>query len=139
MATYNWSNLKIEFDDNGGVLKDVSEYVLAFNGVKLKGETQDVTPAGWQYVKKLFAGLKSADSVTIDLIYDDTATTGPDAIFNDIGSTRSLKVTWGGTKTTTTEWIITGYDRLPKKGEVTQSQATLEFTGTAYNVGWTEV
>ena len=139
MATYNWSNLKIEFDNTGGSLVDVSAYVLGFNGVKIKGETQDVTPAGWQFVRKLFAGLKSCDDITLDLLYDDTATTGPDAIFNAVGETRSLKITWGGSKTTTTEWIIAGYDRLPTKGQMTQGEATLTFTGTAFNTGITEV
>jgi len=50
-------------------------------------------------------------------------------IFNAIGATRTLKVTWGGTKTTSAEAIIVSYERIAKVKESTKYTVTLKPTG----------
>lgn len=138
MAVYNWSNVVVQFDNSSGVQQDMSQYISEINGFKVNAPVVDVTPlgssaAGWQ--KNLFGGLLSVDEITITGYYDTQATTGPDAIFNDPGckntsaGTRTLKVTWGGTYTTSVETIITGYDRNPSKGAPTMFTVTLAATG----------
>lgn len=136
MTNYTFANLKVEFDDSAGAVQDMTDYVLTINGVNVKAETQDVTPAGTEYMRKLYAGLLSMDEIVLGLMYDDTATVGPDAIFNDVGcratagGTRTLKATYGGTKSTSVETIIKQYPRKPAKGQVTLAEVTLEPTGT---------
>jgi len=143
VAQYNWSNIKVEFDNSSGTLVDMSQYITSINGVKINAPTVDVTPlgssaGGWQ--KNLFGGLLQMDEITIEGFYDDTASTGPDAIFKDLGcvatsgGTRTLKVTWGGTKYTQVETIITGYDRTPSKGQPTMFTVTLTATGAVTEV-----
>jgi len=145
VATYNWSNLKVQFDNSSGTLLDMSAYVTAFGGIKFAAPTQDVTPAGSSvaanaWVKNIFAGIFNGADIQIDGVYDDTASTGPDVIFNDLGckatagGTRTLTVTYGGSKTTTIETIITAYDRNIVKGQPTTYTVTLTPTGAPTEV-----
>ncbi len=50
-------------------------------------------------------------------------------IFNALGATRTLKITWGSTKTTSVETIIVGYDRIAQVGKLTEYEVTLRPTG----------
>jgi len=136
MANATWADLTVEFDNAAGTLQNISNNVLTINGINIKAEVQDVTGAGLGYVKKLFAGLLSAEQVTLGLLYDDAVAPASDALFNDPGcknttaGTRTLKVTWRGAKATSVETIITSYSRQPKKGELTMCEVTLDPTGT---------
>ena len=136
MATGTWAGLNIKIDDSSGNPQDISQYVTAISGVNVTAPTVDVTPAGVSYLKKLFGGLLSMDTVTLDMIYDDTASTGPKALFNDTGcvatsgGTRTLKVTYFGTNYTSVEVIIASFKRQPVKGTPTMCQASLDPTGT---------
>ena len=69
------------------------------------------------------------DDIELTGFYDDTATTGPDAVFNAPGETRTLKITWGGTKTSSVETIIAGYQRQAAVKESTKYTVTLKPTG----------
>jgi len=52
-------------------------------------ETEDGTPVGATVTKELFTGITTSPSFTVDGPYDDTATTGPDAVFGGgLGTTR---------------------------------------------------
>lgn len=136
MANYNYSNVGYKFDDSGGVARDVE--VLAINGINVKAETQDVTPNGVAYMKKLFGGLVSMDEIVLTVLYDDVAAAsgGTDALFIDVGcvgtsgGTRTFKITYGSTKYTSVEVIIGGYDRKPVKGSPHTAEVTLVPTGT---------
>jgi hypothetical protein len=130
LATYGFPNLKVEFDLIGGTLTDMTAYTTSIGGVKINAPVQDVTPAGVTWTKQLFGGIFGADEITIEGVYDDTATTGPDVVYNVPGATRTLKVTYGASKSTSVETIITGYDRQPAKGQPTMYTVTLTPTGT---------
>jgi hypothetical protein len=140
LATYTWANVKFEIDDSSGSSHDISQYVTTCNGIHFQAPTVDVTPAGAgvaaaAWVKQLFGGIFNGQDITLTGVFDDTATTGPDALFKDLGciatsaGTRTFKVTYGGTKSTAIETIITGYDRDPVKGQPTMYTATLSTTG----------
>ncbi len=135
MGTYNWSNVKIEIDKADGSLIDISQYVTAINGFKRNAPTVELTPANQANAKHIFGGLLSCDEVQLTGVFDDTATSGPDAVFIDLGciatagGTRTLKLTQGGTKYSQVEVIITGYDRNPQKGQPTMYTASVQPTG----------
>jgi hypothetical protein len=129
MPKYGPDEVVVEFDNSAGTLQDMTQYVYAINGVKINAQTQETTPFGASWVAKAFVGVKSGDDITVEGFYDDTAVTGPHAIFNDVGATRTFKVTWGNSKYTSMETIIKEYSREPVKGELTKYTVTLEVDG----------
>jgi hypothetical protein len=136
MAKYGSGSLVIEFDNSGGSLVDMTQYVLEVNGVKISAILEESHTFGDTWFESLATGLSKLDDINIKGFYDDTATTGPNAIWNAIGNTttRTIKFTWGGSKTTSVETIIMDYARLPKRGELTKFEVTLRPTGTVTEV-----
>lgn len=129
MAKYGSNSLVIEVDNSAGTLVNLSNYIDTINDVNVEALLQESTAFGDSWVENLFTGIKKMDPVTIEGFYDDTATTGPDAILNSLGDTRTLKITWGGSKTTTVETIITKYPRKAVRGELTRFSCELTPTG----------
>lgn len=129
MAKYGSKDLKVEVDNSGGTLVDLSNYVTTINGISVEAILEEGTAMGDTWVEQLFTGNKQMPAITLGGFYDDTASTGPDAVLNAIGDTRTLKVTWGGTKTTSTEAIITSYVRTPAVKTLTKFSAVLTPTG----------
>ncbi len=92
--------------------------------------TEESTAFGDTFEANVSTGIKRAEPITVGGFYDDTVTTGPDAKFNTLGTTLSVIITWGGTKTSTFSAIAKKYDRLGKVGAMTRYVATLLPTGT---------
>lgn len=134
MAKYTAANVVVEFDETGGSLTDMSQYVQEINGIDIEMTLEESHTFGDSWVENLSAGLKKVAPVTLTGMYDDTATTGPDVIFNALGATRTLKITWGGTKTTSVETIIQKYSRKPARGTLTKFEVTLQPTGAVTEV-----
>jgi len=131
MAKYGFTAGKVEFDNSGGTLVDLSQYVTGDVQIEIEAPLEDITPVGATAESWVPIGLKRGGTVTLSGVYDDTATTGPDAILNAVGNTttRTLKITWGGTKTTSIETIIQKYTRKASKGKMTAFEAVLQTTG----------
>ena len=87
---------------------------------------------GW--VKQFATGVKQGNSFNVGGFYDDTATTGPDAILNAIGDTRTVQITWGSSNITTFEAVIKDYKRKPVRGELTRFDSELVPTGEVEEV-----
>ncbi len=140
MARYNSVDFKIEFDNSSGVLQDMSVYITDAGPMEKDTKPQEITPFGAADETFDGTGVGSVKSITLKGDYDDTATTGPDAIFNDVGcknttgGTRTLKYTYGSTKTTSVETIITGYKRVPGVKKLTGLEVTLQPTGAVTEV-----
>ncbi len=91
--------------------------------------TEEATAFGDEWEKHISTGIKRGDPITVGGHYDDTASTGPDAKLNTLGTTVAIVITWGGTKTSTFDAIVKRYERLAKVGEMTRYVATLQPTG----------
>lgn len=132
MSRYGSPDLKIEISDGvegAGELQDVSADILDFNGIDLEAVTEESHGFGDDWVKHAFTGLSKGSDITIKGFYDDTTSTGTDALFNRVGVQTELKVTWGGTKTTTVDVLIKSYKRQPSRGELTKFECVLMITG----------
>lgn len=130
MATYGFDDLELEIDVAvGGALTSLKAYVFEVGGLEIEAVLEDGHTAGDSWVERVATGLKDAKEFTLKGFYDDTATTGPDAMLVGIGEVRSFKFTWGGTKTSAFECLIQKYSRLPAKGELTKFEVTLAPTG----------
>ena len=128
MATYNSSNVIIQFDRaDGTTLENMTQSITEFNGIPIQAMVEETHTFGDSWVERTFAGVKDIGEVTLKGYYNDTATTGSDAMFNAVGNTvpRTLTITWGGTKTTSFETTIKSYNRIPGRGALTKFEVTL--------------
>lgn len=132
MATYDASDIKVEFDPTeGGSLQDITASVVSLNGFKVNAAMDDTTPFGVSWSAPGYGGLKTVDDINLTVVYDDTATTGMKALFVGCeGQTRTYKETWGSTNTTSVETIIASVEKVPAKGQKTRLNVVLHPTGT---------
>ena len=136
MANYGTDDIVIEFDNSAGTTVNVSQSILEINGVDVEAMIEESHTMGDSWVEQLYTGLRRGGDITVRGFYDDDSDTGFDFMFKDVGNagtsggaSRTLKITWGGTKTTTVETIIKNYRRLPTRGELTKAEAVLAPTG----------
>ena len=121
--------IRIDVDNSSGSLVNLSAYIDTFNGITKEALTEEDTVCGDADETHGAVGVAQVQPVTLEGWYDDTASIGPHVILNAIGNTRSLKITWGNSKTTIVEAIIQTYARLPARGGSTRFTATLQPTG----------
>jgi hypothetical protein len=135
MAKYGSNSFAVSIDNSSGSPVVMTNYIRTIGDVDVKAMMAESTAFGDAWVEKLATGVREAGSLTLGGYYDDTASTGPDVIFNDVASgptdsTRTLLLTWGGSKTTSAEVWISSYKRTATVGELTGFEVTLEYTGT---------
>lgn len=135
MAKYGSNSLVIEFDaSEGGSLTDMSQYILSVNGVEVEALMEESHSFGDSWFESLATGLRKMNDVVLEGFFDDTASTGPNVVFNRVqdspaDASSSLKFTWGGTKTTTVEAWVVKYTRIASRGALTRFSVTLRPTG----------
>ena len=139
MATYGSGSAKIEFDvSTGGALGDMSAYLRENCTIDREAKVVEGTPFGASWAAKVATGMKEMAPVELTGWYDDTATTGPEVVFFNagaaLGATRTLKVTYGGTKTTSVETIIQKFQVQMSVGSLHVFKVTLVPTGTVTEV-----
>lgn len=130
MANYNSSNVVVEFDNSGGTPVTMTAYVREISTVDVNIILQESHSFGDEWVEFLSTGIKKMEPVTLRGFYDDTVTTGQNAIFNALGNTRTLKITYGSTKYTQVETIIQSYRRMPSLNGNTMYEVVLQPTGS---------
>lgn len=135
MANYGPADLQIEYDNAAGSLVDITAHVLTVNDFDVEEITEEVRPFGASWDVHKGVGVGRMPVVEIGGVYDDTAATSPDALFANrvpegpSATTRSLKFTWGGSKTSNVETILVGYRRSVDKSGLTKWSARLQPTG----------
>lgn len=120
MAKYGSDDLSITA---GGT--EMKNYIDTINGFEIEALTQEGTAFGDAWVEHLYTGIQEAKPLTLEGFYDDTATTGPDAKFNTLGTSVAFVITWGGSKTSSFTAIIKNYVRSPVRKELTRFSVTL--------------
>lgn len=124
MAKY--SSKDLELTAGGTPMK---AHILDDLTIGVEINLEESTAFGDTWAAFLSTGVQRAAPFTVGGIYDDTATTGPNAKFNTPGTTIAIVTTWGGTKTSTFNAIVQKYERLAKIGAMTRYIATLQPTG----------
>lgn len=82
MAFFDSNSAVFQITDTGGTLRDISAYIIAINGLPGPRELNDVTALG-DTGRKWFPTLQDV-TITLELLYDDTATTGPEVILGPL-------------------------------------------------------
>lgn len=123
-------------DGPGGSLRTITSYVLTIGGVKLSSKMEEVTAFGDSFAKFLPSGLASSGGlITIEGLWDTTATTGPHATLSapDDGpqdATRSLALSPGDSKTYNVEGYLVSYEVIGTVGALTRFRAEFQPTST---------
>jgi len=124
----------VQVDDAvGGTLRDISSYVHRFRWPRTADMLE--TTALSDTDKKFAAGLKDGDQVTIEGLWDNTATTGFVAVFGSsaVGEIRSLvfgsNSNTSGQEKISCETIIASIERSHGRGELVAFSITLQVTG----------
>lgn len=97
-------------------------------GAKIVAKSQDTTAYGDTIMKQLPTGLKELPDIDIEGWWDTTATTGTHAVFgtpdtDPNGSTRTLTIVFGDSKTWATEGFLKEYEVLAQVGNLTKFKA----------------
>ncbi|MDP3717091.1 MAG: hypothetical protein Q8T13_04895 [Acidobacteriota bacterium] len=113
----------------------MTPHTLDIGGVEIEAILEESHAFGVSWVASLAVGLRKMNDLTVGGFYDDTASTGPNAVYNDVAdgpsdSTRTAKTTWGGTKTTSVETWIKKFSRIAARGQITKYATLLAPTGT---------
>lgn len=130
MARYGSDDVTVNFDNSGGTPVDMSQYVQEINGVDIEAMLEEAHSFGDSWVEQAYTGLRRVGDITLGGFYDDTSTTGPDAIFNSPGGgPRTLQIVYGSTKSTSVETIIKSYRRTLSRGTLHKYEVVLTPTG----------
>lgn len=134
MAKYGSNSVVVNFDNSGGTPVDMSQYVTTLGAITISAFMEDSEAFGDAWREVLATGVREVSPIVIGGFYDDTATTGPDVIFNAVASgpsvaTRTLAVTWGSTNITSVETQITKYTRTAVVDKLTRYEVTLMASG----------
>ena len=135
MANYGPANITIQYDNSGGSLIDISAHVLTINDVDVENITEETRPFGASWEEHKAIGVGRLPVIELGGVYDDTVSTGPNALFGGRipegpGATpRELKITWGSTKTTLVDTILLTYRRTADKNGLTRWLARVQPTG----------
>ena len=126
------SEITISYDDGpGGSPQTITSYVLTMGPVKLTSNIQASTAYGDTIEKMLPTGLEKIDPITIHGFWNDTATTGSHVVFlapdtNPQGSTRTLAIVFGNSKTWTSEGFLVSYSVIGVVNKLTEFEAVLQ-------------
>lgn len=113
----------------------MTAHITSVNGFDLEAVTEDGKPFGTAYPKPIPTGDVNYSDVEVEGLYDDTAVSGPDAVFRGNMPTgpataaSALVLTWGGTKTSTGNAFCVKFTRQASKNAITKFRATLRWTG----------
>jgi len=123
-----------QYGSGAGTFKVGSNFMTAYIDsdieVEKTAETEEVTPLGATVTKEALTGVTSLKDIGVGGVYDDQATTGPDAVFGAIGTSAAVEVLYGGTKKTTVAGMgLKTYKRTISKGKLTRYSSTLCNTG----------
>lgn len=133
MANYGWNNFVFEIDPtDGGALANLSSSLIAIGIGDKEYATEEITPAGQTWFQALQTGIRMLQPVQCTFLYDDAASpaTKPVFITSAHAQTRTVKLTYGGTSSTTFEAWIQKTKITPAAKEITKLVVDLLPTGT---------
>jgi len=135
MAKYGSNSIIVAVDNSGGSVVTMTSYITEINTIDVEAMLEESHSFGDAWFESLATGVRKASDLVLGGFYDDTSSTGPDVIFNAVASgptasTRTVTITFGGSKTVSFEALITKYSRTASRNELTKFEVTLTPTGT---------
>ena len=124
MATAGSVDVAVNF--NGTVM---TAHTITMNEVVKEAVLEETTPFGVAWEESDYTGVKMVADITIEGLYDDTAVSGPDAVFGAIGTSGPLVLTWKTGKTTSCTALIRSFARIAAVKAMTRYRVVLKPTG----------
>jgi hypothetical protein len=121
MGTYGWADGDFQVDaTDGGTLQSMKAHTREIDGFEIQRGNEDNTTLGSAWEASVLTGLRAGQEFTVKGLYDDTATTGPNATYNGThAATRTCVWTFASGKTATFEAWFLSFKRVPKpKGKL---------------------
>jgi len=140
MAKSTPAEIVVEFDNSGGTLQNISQYSITLNGIEVEQILERADSFGDSWEEHLPVGKGKVAPVVLGGHFDDTASTGPDALLKittpdtPASTSRTLKITWRTGVTTSVETWRQKYKRAPVRDNLTAFEATLQPTGATTEV-----
>ena len=140
MALSPPSGIVVEYDNSGGSLVDISQHVLTLGDFKVEQITEEKHSFGDLWEEHLPVGVGRLPALPIGGLYDDTAATGPNALFggqipiSPATASRTLKITWLADKTSSVETTLLDFTRSADRSALTKYTATVQPTGAVTEV-----
>jgi len=135
MANSTPAGIVVMYDNVGGTPVDISQFVLSIGEISVESAFEEVHSFGDSWEEHLPVGIGKSGQIELGGLYDD-AGGGPDSVFADrvpevpgVTATRTLTITWVGSKTTSFETYLVAYKRAPDRNALTKWSATLQPTG----------
>lgn len=122
---HNSTEVTISFNS-----QTMTSYGTQIDGVEIDTKSVDTTPFGATFATYVGSGVKRLKPIKITGFYDDTLTTGPDVIFNTVGTAATLVIGYGNSKTSSVSALVTAYSRKPKVDDLTMYEVTLQPSGS---------
>jgi hypothetical protein len=128
------STIEIDVADGGSLSSGFTQYVTKIGPFSTNRPSKDATAFNGIVEKFLRGVVLRHEPITIEGLYDDTATTGPDAVLdiNKIthSATRSVVLTFASGKTASGEVWIEEYQITQEFEEYHMYSAVIRFTDT---------
>lgn len=140
MANSTPSGIVVNYDNSGGTPVDITQFVMTINDYDVESLTEEVHTFGDAWEENKPIGLARVAPIELGGLYDDVATTGPDALFagrapeTPASITRTLTITWRAGKTTSVETYLSMYKRAADRNALTKYTVRLQPTGAVTEV-----
>lgn len=141
MANYGWDDVRVRFGNHNDIWYDIHGYIDEQTIAKLKAAIEDWRPKGSAWLLKRAVGTKEWDGdYELGGLYDDTATSGPDALFDNSGARLGGLARYAESFDAGATWkmanvINMGYVEEPKSGGLTRFKVTLTPFGAPVYTG----
>lgn len=135
MAKYGPASVVVEYDNAGGALQNITQHVQSINDVDVENILEESHTFGDSWEESLGIGVGRVGTIELSGLFDDAVAPAPDALFANrvpegpATATRTLKITFGGTKTFSVETLLKNYKRKVDKNGLTKYTAILQPTG----------
>jgi len=135
MAKSGPAVVKVWYDNSGGTPVDITQYVLSINDIEIESMTEEKHPLGTAWDESLPIGVAKMNDIEISGLFDDAATTGPDALLAGrapeapTAGTRTLKIEWNASKSTAVETYLMSYARAADRNGLTKYKVKLKPSG----------
>ena len=134
MTAFNSKDSVFNIDDTGSTTRDISAFITNIDGIPGERELNEVTALG-DGGRKYIPGLENV-VITLEGIYDDTTTTGPDAILGPLRTHTTADIwdygpkgsTGGFPKYSGTCWVRR-YEIISRVGDQVIWRAELQVDG----------
>ena len=134
MANFAGESMKFLVTDTGAVERDLSAYITSVDGLPGDRELRDVTTLG-ATGRRRFPGLQDA-TITVEGFFDDTATSGPDAVLGPLRTDNTARTFKFGPKGSTAGFVrytgtclVSNYTVLGQVGGMVLWRLTLGVDG----------